>query len=374
MCRLNLLGLQSKIVVVGALLLFARCQTVPEDTVKPVPTLTRGLLNGDPVVQSTPDKIELITVNNQFDKLLGTEYARFSRPTNIADYGQFRVVESIRPDVLFDHEFNWTSTQRKNVMVAIFKNVIRIDLNQIANKSDLIWMWTPPKGAVDPGRITFAEGQAVSLNSDNQFTYSSPVNLNTNTYYVWCVLAWDSQGIRITNASRELPFRVENTVVPAPTLFRAPLNVDPVVQSTPGSVDLITVENQFHKLIDTEYRQTSRPQVDSKEYSKFKFVELINLKDLPKHEFKWVSTQRQNVTVVIFKNLVRVVSNDIATNDIVWKWDYKGTAPDPGKVTFADVKPTSPLTPNTYYVWCVLVRNNQNRIIGASRELPFQVK
>lgn len=203
--------LQSLIAVLGSLLLFTQCRTVPEDSVLPVPTLRRGSLLGDPVVMSEPQSVTVIKVNNTYDNLFATEFAKFPRPTSITIYDRYvRAVETIKQDGLPKHEFSWVPTQRKNVMVAIFKNLVMVDskANQISNKSDLVWLWTPPVGALDPGRVTYAEGQAVSLNQADQFTFGPPVTLNLNTFYVWCVLAWDSQGLRIEQASRELPLLV----------------------------------------------------------------------------------------------------------------------------------------------------------------------
>lgn len=375
---LNVFHLQSLIAVLGCLLLFTQCRTVPEDTVLPVPILSRGDLLGDPIVESVPESVSLIKVNNSYDDvLISSQYAGVSRPTNITNYGRFKVVEIIRPDDLLNHEFNWVSTQRKNVMVAIFKNVVRVESNQISNKSDLIWMWTPSdsKLDVDPGRINYAEGKAVALDQNNQFTYSPPVNLTINTYYVWCVLAWDNQGLRIEYASRELPFRLENPVIP-PTLFRGLLNGDPVIQSTSGSVTLIDVNNKYDDLLASDkYKGTPRPTKDSQDYGQSEVVEFISLNDLPKYEFKWVSTQRKNVTVAIFKNIVRVGLDDISNRiDIVWEWKLPSGRADVGRVPYAEVRPLFPLTPKTSYVWCVVARDDQNHIVSASRELPFQVR
>lgn len=215
MRRSNLLPLPSQLVLSGLLLLFAQCQTVPEDAVLPVPTLMRGVFNGDPVVQSTPDMILPIAVKNQYDNLLATEHAKLKRPSSDSkEYEQFtklKLIEPISADGLPKHLFQWNTTQRKNVMVCIFKNIVRVNAktNQIANKDDLVWLWTPPVGTIDPGSISYADGKSVTLGSDNQFVLSPPGKLDNSIYHVWCILAWDDQGIRILNASRELPFVVK---------------------------------------------------------------------------------------------------------------------------------------------------------------------
>jgi hypothetical protein len=170
---------------------------------------------GDPVVQTSPMPVTPITVGNESDNLLASRYPTLPRPTRIVDYGQYSLaVDTISAQKLLGHEFTWKPTDSKIVMVAIFQNVITVGNNEIANRYDLVWLWTNPDGTTDPGRTKYADGRAVT-NWDkvtDEYSFSSPILLTASKTkqpnYVWCVLAWDKQGYAIRYASRELPLSI----------------------------------------------------------------------------------------------------------------------------------------------------------------------
>lgn len=218
MWRLNLLHLSARIgVLVGLTGLLIQCQVVPDDEIPPALRFTKvkGSLIGDPVVQTAPTNVTVITVNNGYDKLLSGRYGPMQRPTKLFDYRRFDSAwERISAQQLADHEFNWQPTDAKIMMVAIFQNVVQVDTinNEILNKEDLVWLWTPPDGTSDPGTARFVDGKSAKWDkATNEYVFDTAVSLPATANlpnYVWCVLAWDRQGYAIRQASRELPLLI----------------------------------------------------------------------------------------------------------------------------------------------------------------------
>ena len=204
----NLLHLSAQLIgLVCLIALFGQCTQADVDVIPSALTLKKGTALRDPVVETDPQKISIIAVNNSYDKLLATAPVSQTRPLTISGYDSKTlnsIVQPIAVSAIQQNEFKWVATGLTNVMVCVFKNVVTVDskINEISNKADLVWLWTPPKGSIDPGTVTFKEGNTAQF-LNNQYTLSPPV-LNPG-YYVWCVLTWDKQGINIVAASRELP-------------------------------------------------------------------------------------------------------------------------------------------------------------------------
>lgn len=214
MWRINLLHLPAAIVQltvsIALVSLLTQCQIIPDEEVQPALTLRKGMKFSDPVVQTDPMPVTLIEVNNRSDVLLASsDYRAQIRPDAIINYGQYQsLVEVISSQKLMDHEFTWKSTGEKIVMVAIFRNVIRVGKNEIFNKEDLVWLWTNTRGTTDPGRAKYSDGKKADWDkTTNNYALSlaTPLPSGKQPYYVWCVLVWDRQGYAIRQASRELP-------------------------------------------------------------------------------------------------------------------------------------------------------------------------
>lgn len=207
----NLLCLSARIIgLVGLTFLFGRCEIAAVDAIPPVVKLTKGRLYVDPVVKTTPVSLSLIrTLKNTYGDNMEA-FSKTSRPASISDYNP-KVVEPIVQNGLPAHVFQWQNTGQPVMMVAVFREVVRVDAttNEISNKEALVWLWTPLKGSIDPGQITFKEGKTAAWNKEtNTYVLSSPAMTLATGYYVWCVLAWDKQGINIIAASRELPINI----------------------------------------------------------------------------------------------------------------------------------------------------------------------
>lgn len=212
MWRTNLLYLSAQLIGITCLIIFfARCEKAEIDQVPPALTLKKGTAFIDPVVQTAPLPLKTIMINSSYDKLLTTFSPGQNRPLFINGYENKNLTGIVQPIMaasLQKNEFKWESTGAQNVMVCLFKNVVSVDpkANEIANKADLVWLWTPPTGSTDPGMVRFEQGQKAEF-INNQYNLSAATPLATG-YYVWCVLAWDKQGINIIAASRELPILI----------------------------------------------------------------------------------------------------------------------------------------------------------------------
>ncbi|WP_157618572.1 hypothetical protein [Spirosoma spitsbergense] len=216
----NVLLLSASIAKTGLLMalagLLSQCKVVPDDVIPPTLTLSKGTKMGDPIVQTAPTPVTLITVGNKSDNLLASRYLTQNRPANVNTYVEFRLaVDTIPAQKLLGYEFSWKPTDSKTVMVAIFQNVVQVDTktNEIANVQDLVWLWTNPDGTTDPGKARYSDGRGVT-NWDKvtgEYSFGPPVALTAGKQpnYIWCVLAWDKQGYAIRYASRELPLFIQ---------------------------------------------------------------------------------------------------------------------------------------------------------------------
>lgn len=192
------------IIIVALCIFFQQCTIEP---VQPSFVLTKGLKLSEPALINNGVDSAVIDVGSSFDNLL--KNSKLTRPVLISEYGNkgFDLIrESIKSIDLMNHPFTWKTTNRKNMMVAIFKQVIKVNDSEISNKEDIVWIWTPQ--GIDTGKIKFSDGQRVSLLKEN-FVYSKAQNLNPG-FYVWCIWAWDDQGVNIITSSRELPFEVKD--------------------------------------------------------------------------------------------------------------------------------------------------------------------
>jgi hypothetical protein len=215
MWRTNFFYLSARIVISVALLFFlGQCQIEHEGQIPAPRTLMRGTLFSEPVVQTAPERVTTILLKkNKIDKLMANAPKELERPNQIEAYAgkrQAGLIDSVAAGNLPQHTFQWSNTMKKNVMVCIFKQVVRVDKasNQIENKQDLVWLWTPGKGNSDTGEAAFKQGfMAAWDEKTQQYQLSAVSKAHTleKGLYVWFILAWDDMGVNITHASREFP-------------------------------------------------------------------------------------------------------------------------------------------------------------------------
>jgi hypothetical protein len=208
MCWTNLLHLSKRIATFACLIaLLCQCTI---DTIDKLPsellTLSKGQYLADPVVQTAPISVStIVALKNIYDTRMAPQF-KVERPKTTSAYNG-TLVESISLADLPNHAFQWRSTKQSVMMVALFNQTVQVSTNEISNKEALVWFWVPPKGSIDPGVITYKDGQRVIWDTATEKYIPESQPLNT-ARYVWCVLAWDKQGINIIAASRELPIQI----------------------------------------------------------------------------------------------------------------------------------------------------------------------
>lgn len=185
---------------------FQGCVVEPEPFIG---TLTKGTALKDPAVIASGVKFQVITRSgSSIDKNLGVNTGL--KPTSLLKYND-KEYNLVRQEVLLSQipslSFNWDSTGKKNTMLLIMKNAILVKNNEIANKEDVVWIWTPEMSGkkIDTGVAIFKEGKGGSY-QNNKFILSQQ-NLQVGTY-IWFVLAWDDNGLNIVASSREFPLKV----------------------------------------------------------------------------------------------------------------------------------------------------------------------
>ena len=205
MCRNKSLLLSlKKTSLIGLLIGLIQCQfsNIPE----PI-TVQKGELLSDPVFKAGTSVNVIDIPKSIYDQNL--KKSALDRPKDLQSYyglqsDQLPLVQPIAVSNLGNFFFNWTPTGKKKIMVAIFRNSIRIEDNEIDNKEDIMWLWT--SNSDDKGGVSYANGFSATY-KDHKFILDKPISLPVNTY-VWCVWAWNEQGTRVTNSSRELPLRI----------------------------------------------------------------------------------------------------------------------------------------------------------------------
>lgn len=211
MCWSKSLHLSAQLIGFACLIaLFSQCSKANIDAIPRVQTLKKGKVYTDPVVQTFPNNLTPIdAVKNSYHDTMNQFKTRV-RPAKPSSY-TVSVVEPIVQKELLNHPFQWQSTNQPVMMVALFNQVVEVDTvtNEIRNKEALVWLYTPPKGSTDPGKVIYQNGQTAVWNKTTSVFDLSPAKILDPAYYVWCVLAWDKQGINIIAASRELPIQIK---------------------------------------------------------------------------------------------------------------------------------------------------------------------
>lgn len=213
MCRSQLRFVPSALILLKMLLVLSACNTRSDDVAPASYPLKKGEQLNTPILISDGfQNFTGITVNTGQDKLLAT--LKTNRPLLITDYLNSKlynsgIIETVKLDFLLQHTFTWNSTNRKVMMVALFRQVIKVADNRIANPEDIVWLWTPSAGASDSGKASFSNGKMATY-KDGKFSLApipktEPLKPDI---YVWAVWAWDDKAVSIVAASRELPFRV----------------------------------------------------------------------------------------------------------------------------------------------------------------------
>lgn len=213
MCRYQLRFVPSVLTPFIVALVLIACR--PDDVVPATYSLEKGQVLNQPALISVGLKeFTGISAQTSADKILSD--LKTVRPTQIKDYLNDKVynkgiITRIRILDLPKYTFTWNSTKRKIMMVSLFKQVIQISDNQIANPQDIVWLWTPPAGTTDPGTVLFSGGKIASYRNKkfvlSDIPQTNPLSLGI---YVWAVWAWDDKGLTIVASSRELPLEITN--------------------------------------------------------------------------------------------------------------------------------------------------------------------
>lgn len=213
MCRYQLRFVPSVLTQFIVALVLITCR--PDDVVPATYSLEKGQVLNQPALISVGLKeFTGISAQTSADKILSD--LKTVRPTQIKDYLNDKVynqgiITRIRILDLPKYTFTWNSTKRKIMMVSLFKQVIQISNNQIANPQDIVWLWTPPAGTTDPGTASFSGGKIASYRNKkfalSDIPQTNPLPLGI---YVWAVWAWEDKGLTIVASSRELPLEITN--------------------------------------------------------------------------------------------------------------------------------------------------------------------
>ena len=191
-----------------------RCN-LPSGDVLPKPaSLSKGEKLKDAALVTDVSNNSFVTINakNEWDSLIKMDSK--SRPLSIAGYSPY-IAKSKEFSALSASgslQFDWESTSSKMVIVAVFKNVINVSKNEIANQRDIVWLWTNGKNEADVGSIKFSQGRFISYDDKGSIlvpgdppgkTIGLPVGI-----YVWCIWTFDRYGVNVASSSREIPFRI----------------------------------------------------------------------------------------------------------------------------------------------------------------------
>jgi hypothetical protein len=192
--------------------LFFGCKN--EEALMPnIRELQKGEKFLDPVVQSVGIKTNVISINEKIDSQLALRYD--PRPKVVNDYRKSKLtLPLLNEEGLLTSSFSWGKTGYKKLMVAIFKDIVKVQNNEISNMADIVWLWTPSANS-DPGIAHFYDGKLATFENHKFLLASPPKNgaVLPSGIYVWCILAWDDYGVNIVAASREIPFEIYKVVI-----------------------------------------------------------------------------------------------------------------------------------------------------------------
>jgi hypothetical protein len=193
--------------------LISACNTRPDDVLPASYTLVKGTtLNAAALISQGMKEFTGISTNTSQDKALSD--LKTARPTQIKNYLNTQIypqsiIAQVRNLDVPQYTFSWNPTNKKVIMLALFKQVIQVADNQISNPQDIVWLWTPPIGTTDPGKVSFSSGK-MALYENGKFDLVDVPKTNALPLgmYVWAVWVWDDKAINIMASSRELPIYI----------------------------------------------------------------------------------------------------------------------------------------------------------------------
>ena len=213
MCRSKLFT-SAKIISVTLLFstLLISCKIEKDEILTPQYPLIKGISYSNPAVRSVGMKgFTIINVESKWEE--NFKNSNIARPTKIEAYSNVKPV-SIHINEFNFTKINWAPTKQKVLMVAIFKNTIIVEKNEIKNKEDIVWLWNSPK-EFDEGTLEVKTGKKATY-SNGKFNLSSisekEIWLKPGTY-IYCIFVWDDYGHNIIASSREIPFIIYDSII-----------------------------------------------------------------------------------------------------------------------------------------------------------------
>jgi hypothetical protein len=183
------------------------CSLRNDDILPATYPLSKGERLKNAALISVGTKEIIINTNDNIEQEL--RFNEKIRPKVVTDYsnlGLKSISQKTTKDLTF-LSFSWQPTNYKKIMVAIFDDVIKVENNEISNKSAIKWLWTSQS---DKGSVLINEGKISTFQNDKFILSEIPKTGFTlkSGSYVWCVWAWDDKGLNIIASSKEIPFKV----------------------------------------------------------------------------------------------------------------------------------------------------------------------
>ena len=185
------------------------CSLRNDDVLPTAYPLSKGEKLKNAALISVGMKEIIINTNDILERELKTNEK--NRPKVITDYsnlGLKSISQKTMKDLTFTG-FSWQPTNYKKIIVAIFDDVIKVENNEISNKSAIKWLWTSQFDK-DKGSVLISEGKISTFQNGKFILSEIPQTGFTlkSGFYVWCVWAWDENGLNIIASSKEIPFKV----------------------------------------------------------------------------------------------------------------------------------------------------------------------
>jgi hypothetical protein len=183
------------------------CSLRDDDVLPAAYPLSKGEKLRNAALISIGMKEIIINTNDNLEQEL--KLNEKNRPKVVTEYSNFGlkyISQKTAKDLTF-LGFSWQPTSYKKIMVAIFDDVIKVENNEISNKSAIKWLWTSQS---DKGSVLISEGKISTFQNDKFILSEIPKTGFTlkSGSYVWCIWAWDDNGLNIVASSREIPFKV----------------------------------------------------------------------------------------------------------------------------------------------------------------------